>query len=63
LIMTLRNVCTKSTPFAPSKGMSLSRGSKRKALMVNVMDAQFPILTTKLDDVSHAMQQGNSVIH
>jgi len=45
--------------FVPSGGTSSSKNSKRKALVVNVIDAQFAHLTMKLDDVTDAMRQGN----
>jgi len=50
---------TESTPSAPSGGTSSSRGSKRKAPLVDLIDSQFAHLTTKLDVVTDAMRQGN----
>jgi len=53
---------TESAPFAHSSETSSSRGSKRKTPMVDIMDTQFSSLTTKLDDISHALRQGNDNI-
>ena len=53
---------THSTPSAPSAGNSSSRGSKRKAPMVDLMDAQFQTLTTNLKEVTEAINIGNSNI-
>jgi len=53
---------TQFVPFAPFGGTSSSRGSKRKALMVGVMDTQFDKLTTKLDIFVDAIGKGNALI-
>jgi len=53
---------THSTPFAPSVGNSSSRGSKTKAPMVDLIDAQFQTLTTNLKEVIEAINVGNSNI-
>jgi len=51
---------TQSQPSVPSCGTSSSRGSKRKAPMVDLMDSQFEKLTTKLDGFMDVMGSGNS---
>ncbi|KAL2339779.1 hypothetical protein Fmac_007719 [Flemingia macrophylla] len=52
---------TQSIPFVASTGtggISLSRGTRRKAAMVDVMDAQFDKLTTKLDAFTDYFDRG-----
>ena len=53
---------THSTPSAPSVENSSSRGSKRKAPMVDLIDAQFETLTTNLKEVTEAINVDNSNI-
>jgi len=50
---------TQFVPFVPSGSTSGSRGSKRKASMVDLMDSQFEKLTTKLDDFMDVMRSSN----
>ncbi|KAL2318585.1 hypothetical protein Fmac_032461 [Flemingia macrophylla] len=55
---------TQSIPSAASTGTggtSSSRGSKRKAHVVDVMDAQFDKLTTKLDVITDYFGRGNDL--
>ncbi|KAL2332005.1 hypothetical protein Fmac_019586 [Flemingia macrophylla] len=55
---------TQSIPSAASTGTggtSSSRGTKRKAAMVDVMDAQFDKLTTKLDTFTDYFGRGNDL--
>ncbi|KAL2323197.1 hypothetical protein Fmac_027576 [Flemingia macrophylla] len=55
---------TQSVPSAASGGTggtSSSRGTKRKAPMVDVMDVQFDKLTTKLDVFVDYLGQGNAL--
>nr|KYP59499.1 hypothetical protein KK1_014935 [Cajanus cajan] len=55
---------TQSIPSAASTGTggtSSSRGTKRKAAMVDVMDAQFDKLTTKLDLFTDYFGRGNDL--
>ncbi|KAL2338656.1 hypothetical protein Fmac_013102 [Flemingia macrophylla] len=55
---------TQSIPSAASTGTggtSSSRGTKRKAPMVDVMDAQFDKLTTKLDAFTDYFGRGNEL--
>ena len=51
---------TQSQPSVPSCRTSTSRGSKRKAPMVDSMDSQFEKLTTKLNEFMDVMGSGNS---
>lgn len=51
---------TKFVPSIPSCEKSTSRGSKRKAPMVDLMDSQFQKLITKLDEVMDVMRSANS---
>jgi len=51
---------TQSVPSVPSGGTSSSRGSKRKAPMIDIVDSQFDKLTTKLDGFMEVMGAGNS---
>ena len=51
---------TQSLPSVPSGGTSTSRGSKRKAPMVDVLNSQFDKLTTRLDGFMDVMGSGNS---
>ncbi|KOM51957.1 hypothetical protein LR48_Vigan09g061600 [Vigna angularis] len=46
---------TQFVPFVPSGGTSSSRGSKRKAPMVDVIDARFDKLTTSLDGFTNVL--------
>ncbi|KOM50340.1 hypothetical protein LR48_Vigan08g116700 [Vigna angularis] len=50
---------TQSVPPVPSGGTSSSRGSKRKAPMVDVIDAQFDKLTTSLDGFTNVLDSIN----
>ncbi|KOM34714.1 hypothetical protein LR48_Vigan02g086400 [Vigna angularis] len=50
---------TQSVPSVPSGGTSSSRGSKRKAPMVDVIDAQFDKLTTSLDGFTNVLDSTN----
>jgi len=50
---------THSTPSAPSTGNSSSGASKRKAPMVDFIDAQFQTLTTNLKEVIEAINVDN----
>ncbi|KAG2397229.1 uncharacterized protein HKW66_Vig0145350 [Vigna angularis] len=50
---------TQSVPSVPSGGTSSSRGSKRKAPMVDVIDAQFDKLTTNLDGFTNVLDSTN----
>ncbi|KAG2402928.1 uncharacterized protein HKW66_Vig0248030 [Vigna angularis] len=50
---------TQSVPSVPSGGISSSRGSKRKALMVDVIDSQFDKLTTSLDGFANVLSSSN----
>ncbi|KAL2320268.1 hypothetical protein Fmac_029237 [Flemingia macrophylla] len=55
---------TQSIPYAASTGTggtSSSRGTKRKAPMVDVMDAQFDKLTTRLDVFMDYFGRGNDL--
>jgi len=51
---------TQFVPSVPSGGTSTSRGSKRKAPMVNLLDSQFDKLSTKLDGFMDVMESGNT---
>jgi len=53
---------THSTPSAPSAENSLSWRSKRKAPVMDLMDAQFQTLTTNLKEVTKAININNSNI-
>ncbi|KOM48383.1 hypothetical protein LR48_Vigan07g208700 [Vigna angularis] len=50
---------TQSVPSVPSGGTSSSRGSKRKAPMVDVIDSQFDKLTTSLDGFAGVLSSSN----
>ncbi|KAG2391249.1 uncharacterized protein HKW66_Vig0129900 [Vigna angularis] len=50
---------TQSVPSVPSGGTSSSRGSKRKAPMVDMIDAQFDKLTTSLDGFTNVLDYTN----
>ncbi|KAG2404736.1 uncharacterized protein HKW66_Vig0243830 [Vigna angularis] len=50
---------TQSVPSVPSGGTSSSRGSKRKAPMVDVIDSQFDKLTTSLDGFANVLNSSN----
>ncbi|KAG2391514.1 uncharacterized protein HKW66_Vig0127250 [Vigna angularis] len=50
---------TQSVPSVPSGGTSSSRGSKRKAPMVDVIDSQFDKLTTSLDGFANVLSSSN----
>ncbi|KOM29681.1 hypothetical protein LR48_Vigan743s001400 [Vigna angularis] len=50
---------TQSVPSVPSGGTSPSRGSKRKAPMVDVIDSQFDKLTTSLDGFANVLSSSN----
>ncbi|KAG2399592.1 uncharacterized protein HKW66_Vig0105550 [Vigna angularis] len=50
---------TQSVPSAPSGGTSSSRGSKRKAPMVDSIDSQFDKLTTSLDGFANVLSSSN----
>ncbi|KAG2405756.1 uncharacterized protein HKW66_Vig0050110 [Vigna angularis] len=50
---------TQSVPSVPSAGTSSSRGSKRKAPMVDVIDSQFDKLTTSLDGFANVLSSSN----
>ncbi|KAG2379744.1 uncharacterized protein HKW66_Vig0165230 [Vigna angularis] len=50
---------TQSVPSVPSGGTSSSRGSKRKAPMVDVIDVQFDKLTTNLDGFTNVLGSTN----
>ncbi|KOM46415.1 hypothetical protein LR48_Vigan07g011900 [Vigna angularis] len=50
---------TKSVPSVPSGGTSSSRGSKRKAPLVDVDDAHFSGLRTSLDGFTDALTSSN----
>ncbi|KOM38657.1 hypothetical protein LR48_Vigan03g203900 [Vigna angularis] len=50
---------TQSMPSVPSGGTSSSRGLKRKAPMVDVIDSQFDKLTTSLDGFANVLSSSN----
>ncbi|KOM42055.1 hypothetical protein LR48_Vigan04g225300 [Vigna angularis] len=50
---------TQSVPSVPSGGTSSSRGSKRKAPMVDSIDTQFDKLTTSLDGFANVLNSSN----
>ncbi|KAG2372613.1 uncharacterized protein HKW66_Vig0205180 [Vigna angularis] len=50
---------TQSVPSVPSGGTSSSRGSKRKAPMVDSIDTQFDKLTTSLDGFANVLSSSN----
>ncbi|KAG2398965.1 uncharacterized protein HKW66_Vig0085540 [Vigna angularis] len=50
---------TQSVPSVPSGGTSSSRGSKRKAPMVDVIDSQIDKLTTSLDGFANVLSSSN----
>ncbi|KOM38600.1 hypothetical protein LR48_Vigan03g198200 [Vigna angularis] len=50
---------TQFVPSVPSGGTSSSRGSKRKAPMVDVINAQFDKLTTSLDGFTNVLDSTN----
>ncbi|KOM43411.1 hypothetical protein LR48_Vigan05g101500 [Vigna angularis] len=50
---------TQYVPSIPFGGTSSSRGSKRKAPMVDVIDAQFDKLTTSLDGFTNVLSSTN----
>ncbi|KAG2390210.1 uncharacterized protein HKW66_Vig0223840 [Vigna angularis] len=50
---------TQSVPSVPSGRTSSSRGSKRKAPMVDVIDSQFDKLTTSLDGFANVLSSSN----
>ncbi|KOM42225.1 hypothetical protein LR48_Vigan04g242300 [Vigna angularis] len=50
---------TQSVSSMPSGGTSSSRGSKRKAPMVDVIDSQFDKLTTNLDGFANFLSSSN----
>ncbi|KAG2389961.1 uncharacterized protein HKW66_Vig0226340 [Vigna angularis] len=50
---------TQSMPSVPSGGTSSSRGSKRKAPMVDVIHAQFDKLTTSLNGFTNVLGSTN----
>ncbi|KAG2390748.1 uncharacterized protein HKW66_Vig0253140 [Vigna angularis] len=50
---------TESVPSVPSGGTSSSRGSKRKAPLVDVVDAHFSGLRTSLDGFTDALTSSN----
>ncbi|KOM37752.1 hypothetical protein LR48_Vigan03g113400 [Vigna angularis] len=50
---------TQSVPSVPSGGTSSSRGSKRKAPMVDSIDSQFDKLTTSLDGFANVLSSSN----
>ncbi|XP_047182943.1 uncharacterized protein LOC124849115, partial [Vigna umbellata] len=50
---------TQSVPSVPSGGTSSSRGSKRKAHMVDVIDSQFDKLKTNLDGLANVLSSSN----
>ncbi|KAG2381198.1 uncharacterized protein HKW66_Vig0255150 [Vigna angularis] len=50
---------TQSVPSVPSAGTSSSRGSKRKAPMVDVINSQFDKLTTSLDGFANVLSSSN----
>ncbi|KOM25167.1 hypothetical protein LR48_Vigan50s008700 [Vigna angularis] len=52
---------TQSVPFVPSGGTSSSRGSKRKAPMVDAIDSQFDKLKTSLDGFTDVL--GSTNVH
>ncbi|KAG2380686.1 uncharacterized protein HKW66_Vig0200580 [Vigna angularis] len=52
---------TQFVPSVPSGGTSSSHSSKRKAPMVDVIDAQFDKLTTSLDDFTNVI--GSTNVH
>ncbi|KOM42507.1 hypothetical protein LR48_Vigan05g011100 [Vigna angularis] len=51
---------TQFVPSVPLGGTSSSRGSKRKAPMVDIMDSQFDKLTTRLDGFMDVMGSSNA---
>jgi len=54
-----------NTPFAPSQpsgGTSSSRGSKRKCPMVDVIENQFNMLNTNLQNCVASMNRGNDAV-
>ena len=53
---------TPSAPSQPSGGTSSSRGSKRKGPMVDVIENQFNMLNTNLQNCVASMNRGNDVI-
>ncbi|KAG2407369.1 uncharacterized protein HKW66_Vig0021910 [Vigna angularis] len=50
---------TQSVPFVPCGGTSSSRGSKRKAPLVDVVDAHFSALRSSLDGFTDALTSSN----
>ncbi|KOM28424.1 hypothetical protein LR48_Vigan543s001200 [Vigna angularis] len=50
---------TQSVPSVPSGGTSSSRGSKRKAPMVDSIDTQFDKLTNSLDEFANVLSSSN----
>ncbi|KAG2375651.1 uncharacterized protein HKW66_Vig0161950 [Vigna angularis] len=50
---------TQSVPSVPSGGTSSSRGSKRKAPLIDVVDAHFSALRSSLDGFTHALTSSN----
>nr|KYP48369.1 Putative nuclease HARBI1 [Cajanus cajan] len=50
-----------STASGGTTGTSSSQGTKRKATMIDVMDAQFDRLTTRLDAFTDYLGQGNAL--
>jgi len=53
---------TPSAPSQPSGGTFSSRGSKRKGLMVDVIENQFNMLNTNLQNCVASMNRGNNVV-
>jgi len=53
---------TPSAPSQPSSGTSSSRGSKRKDPMVDVIENQFNMLNTNLQNCVASMNCGNDVV-
>jgi len=53
---------TPSAPSQPSGGTSSSRGSKRKGPMVDVIENQFNMLNTNLQNCLASMNRGNDAV-